>query len=93
MATKNQTVRTINPRYVYVLNYDVKNSIAELYCLGRGTTQHIKVDTKLYKDNPIEKGQLMFCTEFKKSGRSGTYTLTDYRITTKFEPERARLMD
>jgi len=91
MAMNKETIRTISPRYVYVLDFNTKTSITKMYCLGRGSTQEIKVNKKAYADTPIEKGQLVFCTTFEK--RRNTHVLTDYRITTKFEPERARLMD
>jgi len=91
MANNGETVRTISPRYVYVIDYNAKTSMATLYCLGRGTTQTMKIDKKIYRDTPIQKGQLVFCTKFK--AMAGYYLLADYRITPKFEPEMARLMD
>lgn len=85
ISRTKETIKKLNPRYTYVVYFNSKYMTAELYCLGRGSTEQVRVDKRSYNKNPFSTGQLLYCDKFKKSGRE--YILTEYTISDKFKED------
>ena len=91
MAMNEERINRISPRYAYVLEFSSKDMSVNLYSLGRGVSQLVKLDKKQYNKNPINTGQLLFCSAFQKKNRA--YWLAEYEIVSKFEEDKIKLMD
>lgn len=90
IAVNQQKVDEINPRYVYVMNFDTKTMMADVYCLAKGVRQTIPVSRAAYKRAGLEKGQLIFCTSFSK--KDYVFTISEYRVADKVTEEKEKLM-
>jgi hypothetical protein len=90
IVNNNQKINKISPRYVYVLDFSSKTMTAELYCLNKAIKQIIAVDKTAYKKENLEKGSLVYCTKFEK--RETGQTLVEYKLTSKLEEQKDRLM-
>ena len=91
IINNHETIDRINSRYVYVTEYDDSRNLADIYCLAKGVYESVKIDSKAFKKNPIEKGQLVYCTKFKKL-EGGDLGLVEYTITDKIEEQSERLL-
>jgi hypothetical protein len=90
MAIKRQNIAHVSPRYVYIMDFDVKTMKADVYCLAKGVRSSLHVDKKAYKNIPLEKGNLVFCGKFEK--RETGHAIVEYRITDKIEEDKEKLM-
>lgn len=90
MANNNQKIENINPRYVYVLDFNYKAMTASVYCLAKAVVQQISIDKKAYAKASLQIGQLVFCTKFEKA-KTG-HCLVDYKISDKIEFDEKELM-
>jgi len=90
IANNHQSIDNISKRYVYIMDFDPRSMMADIYCLAKGIKQSLKIDRTAYKKLKIEKGQLVFCTKFVKTEKG--HSVVEYRITDKIEEERANLI-
>lgn len=90
IAKNKQIIPHISPRYAYILDFDVKAMKADIYCPAKAVRSTLHVDKKAYKENPIEKGNLVFCSKFEK--REIGHVIVEYRITDKIEEDKEKLM-
>jgi len=90
IARNNQVIEKISPRYVYVLSFDSRDSVAEVYCLAKGIRQSLPVDKKAYKKSRLAKGDLVFCDKFSKV--DGVHSIVEYQVTDKIVESNQTLM-
>jgi hypothetical protein len=90
LVNNKQRIEKISPRYVYILDFNSKAMSADVYCLNKAVTQTISIDKTAYKKEKIDKGNLVFCTKFEK--RETGQTLIEYRLASKLEEQKDRLM-
>lgn len=83
IVEKEEKVQGLDPRYVYIADFDARSMLSTMYCLAKGTRQVIIIDKIAYRKNKIEKGQIVYCNKFEK--RENGHALIDYRITEKLE--------
>ncbi len=81
----HKVIEKISPRYVYVMNFDVKLLLVDVYCLSKGAVQTLSVDKKFYKKVPLETGQIVYCDKFEKTDEG--YSLVEYKIVDKIKEE------
>jgi len=79
VVKNNQRVENINYRYVYIIDFEFKTMTADIYCLGKGVRQSIKINKSAYKKNKIQKGQIVYCLKFEKL--DGAHCIANYEIT------------
>lgn len=85
IAASNQMVRDVSPRYVFVLDFNQRTMMADVYCLSKGVRQSILIDKKAYKKEAIKKGDLVFCSKFQKLETG--HSVVEYRITDFLESD------
>lgn len=90
IVSKNECLNGISPRYVYVLSFNTKSLMAEVYCLAKGVIQELEVDKSAYKKSKMEAGQLVLCTRFSKY--NGLHIIAEYKITDKIEEDNKTLI-
>jgi hypothetical protein len=90
MVEKYQKVDGVSPRYIYIVGFNAKDMEADVYCLAKGTRRIIGVEKPAYRKNGLEKGQIVYCTKFKKTEYG--HTIEDYKITTKLEEYKEELI-
>ena len=57
----------VDKRFVYIMNVDTRFAPrSEMYCLATGKRQSIKVQNKIYENNPFFGGEIIYCKNFKK---------------------------
>lgn len=81
----HDTIEGISPRYVYVMNFDIKSLFIDVYCLVKGVTQTLSINRAAYKKIPLDKGQIIYCNRFKKEDDG--FILMDYKIADRLEEE------
>lgn len=91
VANNKEKIDTINPRYVYVFNFNSKSMEAEVYSFAKGVIKNIKIDKKTYQKTGLSTDTLVYCTKFEKL-KEGEHVLTDYKITEKIEENRDQLL-
>jgi hypothetical protein len=79
------SINGISPRYVYVRDVDVRNMVADVYCLAKAVNQQIGINKAAYRKNKIEPGMIIYCNKFSKLEYG--HEISDYRITEKIESE------
>jgi hypothetical protein len=90
IVNSNQKIEKISPRYVYIIDFDTRSMVVELYCLAKAIRQKMTVSKEAYKKARIEKGNLLFCSKFEKTEYG--HMLAEYRLTNKIEEEKNLLM-
>lgn len=90
IVSKNECLNGISPRYVYVVSFNTKSLMAEVYCLAKGVIQELEVDKSAYKKSKMEAGQLVLCTRFSKY--NGLHIIAEYKITDKIEEDNKTLI-
>lgn len=91
IVTNRQTVKGVNPRYVYIINFDSRSMAATMYCLAKGSEHTYKIDKSAYKNIRIEKGQILYCAKFIKL-EDNDYSLVEYKIVDKLEKDKDLLI-
>ena len=90
IAENRQIVEDIDPRYVYVIGFNIATMEADVYSLAKGTYQLLTIDKKTYNKTKLWSGQLVYCTKFKKLEYG--FGLIEYKITDKIEERKDRLL-
>ena len=91
IANSDQKILKISPRYVYIMDFDIKSMVATIYCLNKALRQEIKIEKTAYKKEKIEKGMLIYCNKFSK--KNGESYISEYRITEKIEEEEVPTLE
>lgn len=56
-----QLTYNVNKRYVYIMDIDTKFSPrAEAYCIANGKTEVMKINKRIFKNKPLEKGDIIY---------------------------------
>lgn len=89
IVKNNEVIDNISSRYVYIISFDSKQMIANIYCLSKGIKQSIFIGKTAYKKHNIEEGQLVFCNKFKKLSKG--HSIVEYNVTEKIEENKEEL--
>jgi len=91
VADNKERIEGINPRYVYVFDFNSKSMEAEIYSFAKGIIKKIKIDKKRYQKTGLSIDSLVYCTKFEKL-KEGEHVLVDYKITEKIEEQKEKLI-
>ena len=59
-----------SPRHCYVIDVNLKYTpTLKLYCLGSGNTQDVKVNKKIWNQNKVEAGDIIYLDELTKKSK------------------------
>ena len=59
-----------NPRHCYVIDVNLKYTpTLKLYCLGSGNTQDVKVTKKIWNQNKLAAGDIIYLDELTKKSK------------------------
>jgi hypothetical protein len=90
IVTNREVLETISPRYLYIMGFNAKLMLAEVYCLAKGVIRQMDVNKAAYKKVQLKNGDLIYCSKFEKV--DGGHSMVEYKIADKIEQQIPVLM-
>jgi hypothetical protein len=90
LILRSRNIKGISPRYVYVLEMDSKELVAQVYCLSKAKLQYIHVEKEANKKIAMRKGQLIYCDNFIKTTEG--FSIAAFHTVERFEPETIQFL-